>query len=92
MTAKAYSSTESCETGLVKCTALTVLGPIAEPTRPIRLPRPDASFVTQLIATADHSPQTRSLRRASSADAHAAYQSTVHRGQTTAPLRARCSI
>ena len=35
--------------------------------------RPDASFVAQLIATADHAPQTRSLRRASYADAQAAY-------------------
>lgn len=37
------------------------------------LGRPDASFVTQLIATADHAPQTRNLRRASCADAQAAY-------------------
>ena len=35
--------------------------------------RPDASFVAQLIATADHAPQTRSLRRASYADTQAAY-------------------
>ena len=32
-----------------------------------------ADFVTQLIATAEHLPQTRSLRRATPADAHAAY-------------------
>ena len=32
-------------------------------------PRPDPSFVAQLIATADQAPQTRSLRRASLADA-----------------------
>lgn len=37
------------------------------------LNRPDASFVTQLIATAEHVPQTCSLRRGSSADAQAAY-------------------
>ena len=36
-------------------------------------PRPDPSFVTQLIATADHAPQTRAMRRGSSADALAAY-------------------
>jgi hypothetical protein len=35
--------------------------------------RPDASFVTQLIATAEHVPQTCSLRRGSNADAQAAY-------------------
>ena len=28
------------------------------------LPRPDPSFMAQLIATADQAPQTRSLRRA----------------------------
>lgn len=32
-----------------------------------------ADFVTQLIATAEHLPQTRSLRRATPADAKAAY-------------------
>jgi hypothetical protein len=37
------------------------------------LNRPDPSFLTQLIATADHAPQTRSLRRGSPADAQAAY-------------------
>lgn len=35
--------------------------------------RPDPSFLTHLIATADHVPQTRSLRRASPADAQTAY-------------------
>jgi hypothetical protein len=33
-----------------------------------------ADFVTQLIATAEHAPQTRSLRRATPADAQAAYR------------------
>jgi hypothetical protein len=33
-----------------------------------------ADFVTQLIATAEYAPQTRSLRRATPADAQAAYQ------------------
>ena len=36
-------------------------------------PRPDPTFVAQLIATADQAPQTRSLRRASLADAQTAY-------------------
>ena len=35
--------------------------------------RPDPTFVTHLIATADHAPQTCSLRRASIADAQTAY-------------------
>ena len=43
-----------------------VLRPTTEPAAPIRLlPRPDAPFVAHLIATAEHAPQTRSLRRAS---------------------------
>jgi hypothetical protein len=37
-----------------------------------------ADFVTQLIATAEHVPQTRSLRRASPADAKAAYGARWH--------------
>ena len=37
------------------------------------LPRPDPSFVTQLIATAEQVPQTRNLRRAAPADALSAY-------------------
>jgi hypothetical protein len=40
---------------------------------PRRTPRPDPTFVAQLIATADQAPQTRSLRRASLADAQTAY-------------------
>ena len=35
--------------------------------------RPDPTFVTHLIATADQAPQTRSLRRGSLADAQTAY-------------------
>jgi hypothetical protein len=37
------------------------------------LMRADASFVAQLIATAEQAPQTCSLRRGSCADAQAAY-------------------
>jgi hypothetical protein len=37
------------------------------------LNRPDAGFVTHLIATAEQAPQTRILRRASPADAQIAY-------------------
>jgi hypothetical protein len=36
-------------------------------------PRPDPTFLAQLIATADQAPQTRGLRRASLADAQTAY-------------------
>jgi hypothetical protein len=48
-----------------------------------RAPRPDPTFVAQLIATADQAPQTRSLRRASLADAQSAYgASQLRRGHT----------
>ena len=39
------------------------------------LPRPDPGFVTQLIANAEHLPQTSRLRRGSSEDALLAYGS-----------------
>jgi hypothetical protein len=37
------------------------------------LSRPSSIFVTHLIATAEQAPQTRSLRRATPADAQTAY-------------------
>ena len=40
---------------------------------PRRVPRPDPTFVAQLIATADQAPQTCRLRRGSLADAQMAY-------------------
>jgi hypothetical protein len=40
--------------------------------------RPDSIFITHLIATAEQVPQTRSLRRASAADAQTAYGATQH--------------
>ncbi|WP_257167927.1 hypothetical protein [Bradyrhizobium sp. SRS-191] len=43
----------------------------------IRAARPDAGFVTQLIATAEHLPQTRTLRRAAAADVHSAYSARL---------------
>lgn len=49
------------------------------PWSPIRAARPDPTFVAQLIATADQAPQTRSLRRASPADAQTAYGASQHR-------------
>jgi hypothetical protein len=41
------------------------------------LSRANSTFVTQLIATAEHLPQTRSLRRATAADAQIAYQANL---------------
>jgi len=41
--------------------------------------RPDASFIAQLIATAEQLPQTRSLRRGATADALSAYRTSENR-------------
>jgi hypothetical protein len=50
--------------------------------------RADPTFVTHLIATAEHVPQTRVLRRATLADAAAAYRSvTDHNHAATTGLR-----
>jgi hypothetical protein len=63
-----------------KAAARTDLVPLSAPVeRPTGLrPRwsPNPMFVTHLIATAEHAPQTRSLRRASFADARSAYRAS----------------
>jgi hypothetical protein len=48
----------------------------------------NSTFVAHLIATAEHVPQTRSLRRATPADAQSAYITNQHRLQG-AGIRAR---
>jgi hypothetical protein len=55
------------------CVALVPLAQELTWARKMPLPRPDPSFVTQLIATAEQAPQTRTLRRGSTADALSAY-------------------
>ena len=55
------------------CVALVPMTQELHWTAKLPLPRPDPSFVTQLIATAEQVPQTRGLRRATSADALSAY-------------------
>jgi hypothetical protein len=50
--------------------------PVSQPVHWMRkaaTPRPDPTFLAQLIATADQAPQTRMIRRASPADAQTAY-------------------
>jgi len=56
------------------CVALVPLAPTVYRAASLSASRPDASFVTQLIATAQQVPQTRQLRRAATADALSAYQ------------------
>jgi hypothetical protein len=43
--------------------------------------RPDATFVAHLIAMAEMSPQTRSLRRAAPEDVEAAYRSVANQNR-----------
>jgi len=52
------------------------LVPVSQPVHWMRkaaTPRPDPTFLAQLIATADQAPQTRMIRRASPEDAQTAY-------------------
>ena len=49
--------------------------------------RPASTFVAQLLATAQHAPQTRSLRRATAADAQTAY--SVNRQARATGIRTR---
>lgn len=56
-------------------TALVPLMPTLQWVHKAPMPRPDPSFVAQLIANAEHLPQGSRLRRASSEDAQMAYGS-----------------
>ena len=56
-----------------------------------QLPRSNSTFVTHLIATAEHVPQTCSVRRATPADAQSAYSANQHRLQG-AGMRPRQTI
>jgi hypothetical protein len=75
------------------CVALVPVNPSVERTRisSLHSVRPSAFFVTHLIATAAQAPQTRSLRRASLADAQTAY-SVSRRVPQTAGFRTRHTI
>jgi hypothetical protein len=62
------------------CVALVPVIPVAAWSRASHLEpsRPNSIFVTHLIATAEQVPQTRSLRRATPADAQTAYRASQH--------------
>ncbi|HEY7844767.1 MAG TPA: hypothetical protein VID30_13940 [Bradyrhizobium sp.] len=65
-------------------TSCVALVPVAETVYhapKLAVTRPNANFVTQLIATAEHVPQTCELRRAAPADALSAYRAFEHRFQ-----------
>lgn len=59
--------------GEMASTALVPLTPTLQWAPKAILPHPDPSFVTQLIANAEHVPQASRMRRASPADARLAY-------------------
>ncbi len=63
------------------CVALVPVVASAQWSMPIELSRPNSTFVTHLIATAEQVPQTRSLRRAMAADAQTAYRANQHTAQ-----------
>jgi hypothetical protein len=65
---------------LVPVVALRRPAPMAD-----GLTRPDASFITHLIATAQHCPQTRTLRRAAPQHVQAAYRSVANQNQPLTP-------
>ena len=75
------------------CVALVPVNPSVERARifSLRSAPPSAFFVTHLIATAAQAPQTRSLRRASLADAQTAY-SVSRRAPQMAGFRTRHTI
>ena len=55
------------------CAALVPVAPSVQWLAKLPLPRPDPTFVTHLIASAEQVPQARSFRRATSEDAQLAY-------------------
>ena len=63
---------------------MPILAPVERPAGSAFITRHDAFFVTQLIAVAEHSPQTRMFRRATPQVAQAAYHSTDERNQAGA--------
>jgi hypothetical protein len=74
------------------CVALVPVVSSAQWSRPSQRPsRPDSTFLTHLIATAEQDPQTRTLRRASLADAQTAYGANT-RGVQSAGVRTRQTI
>ena len=70
------------------CVALVPVVPRVHWSRVPEQSRSRADFVTQLIATAEHLPQTRSLRRATPAYAQAAYGAQLQQGHA-AGIRTR---
>jgi hypothetical protein len=73
------------------CAALVPVTQTACRAPKLAVTRPNANFVTQLIATAEHAPQTCERRRAAPADALSAYSAHMHK-VGDAGLRTRQTI
>jgi hypothetical protein len=73
------------------CMALVPTVTSAQWSKIPQLSRFNSTFVTHLIATAEHVPQTCSVRRATPADAQSAYSANQHRLQGGG-MRARQTI
>jgi hypothetical protein len=71
------------EVSRVTATSVALVPVVAAPRRlaQVGLTRPDPTFVAHLIAMAEMSPQTRSLRRAAPEDVQAAYRSVANQNQ-----------
>jgi hypothetical protein len=71
----------SCDTGVSPIEPGRALVPLTVSMEPAAAPapafRPDARFVTHLIATATYLPQTRALRRAPPSDVAASYSDAL---------------
>jgi hypothetical protein len=79
MSSNEQPANESDDGLVVEKAHCVALVPVARPAQRSRSPQgwsPDSNFVTHLIATATHAPQTRGLRRASFADARTAYNAS----------------
>jgi hypothetical protein len=72
-----------------KAASVALVPVVATPRRLARVAqgvmRPNACFVTHLIAMAELSPQTRLLRRAAPEDVQAAYRSVADQNRTVTP-------
>jgi len=80
-----YISDQVIEDGVFEdvepaCVALVPVAPSVQFLSKLPLPRPDPTFVTHLIASAEQVPQARRLRRATSADAQLAYAARPNPG------------
>jgi hypothetical protein len=70
----------AAEPGITSATTIVpVDAPAFRHAPPVSGGRPSPAFVAHLMATAGHFPETRTLRRASEADAQAAYGAALRR-------------